>query len=40
MTGLWIPFVLFAVVYLGLAVVVTAVLIRQVRHTTDSAAEA
>ncbi|HWM86465.1 MAG TPA: cytochrome ubiquinol oxidase subunit I [Kofleriaceae bacterium] len=33
--GLWLPFTLFALVYLGLAVVVVAVLIHQVRQTTE-----
>jgi cytochrome bd ubiquinol oxidase subunit I len=33
--GLWLPFSLFALVYLGLAVVVAAVLVYQVRQTTD-----
>ncbi len=32
-TGLWLPFTGFAVIYLGLAVVVTTALIRQVRAT-------
>jgi cytochrome d ubiquinol oxidase subunit I len=32
-TGLWLPFTLFAVVYLGLAVVCGVVLVRQVRQT-------
>jgi cytochrome bd ubiquinol oxidase subunit I len=33
-SGLWVPFVLFALVYLGLAAVVIAVLRHQVRQTT------
>jgi len=36
-TGLWLPFTLFAVIYLGLAAVVTAVMTHQVRKTTDAA---
>jgi cytochrome d ubiquinol oxidase subunit I len=34
--GLWVPFTLFALVYLGLAAVVTAVMVHQVRQTTDA----
>jgi cytochrome d ubiquinol oxidase subunit I len=37
-TGLWLPFTLFAIVYLGLAAVVTAVMIYQVRQTAPSPA--
>jgi cytochrome d ubiquinol oxidase subunit I len=33
MTGLWAPFTTFAVIYLGLAVVVSVALVRQVRAT-------
>lgn len=36
-TGLWLPFTLFALIYLGLAAVVIAILIRQVRQTTEPA---
>jgi cytochrome bd ubiquinol oxidase subunit I len=35
--GLWLPFSLFALIYLGLAVVVVAVLVHQVRQTTGDA---
>jgi cytochrome d ubiquinol oxidase subunit I len=38
-TGLWLPFSLFALIYLGLAAVVVAVLVYQVRQTTGAAAE-
>ena len=38
--GLWLPFALFALVYLGLAAVVTAVLVYQVRQTTEPVKEA
>jgi cytochrome bd ubiquinol oxidase subunit I len=34
-TGLWLPFVLFALIYLGLAAVVIAVMVYQVRQTTE-----
>ncbi|NUP07377.1 MAG: cytochrome ubiquinol oxidase subunit I [Polyangiaceae bacterium] len=34
-TGLWLPFVIFGLVYAGLAVIVTGVLVRQVRETTE-----
>lgn len=37
-TGLWLPFTLFALVYLGLAVVCGIVLVRQVRQTVPSEA--
>jgi cytochrome d ubiquinol oxidase subunit I len=37
--GLWLPFSLFALVYLGLAAVVVAVLVYQVRQTTGAPAE-
>ncbi|HUS66561.1 MAG TPA: cytochrome ubiquinol oxidase subunit I [Kofleriaceae bacterium] len=36
-TGLWLPFTLFALVYLGLAVVCGIVLVRQVRQTVPPA---
>jgi len=36
-TGLWLPFTLFALVYVGLAAVVVAVLIYQLRQTTSPA---
>jgi cytochrome d ubiquinol oxidase subunit I len=32
-TGLWLPFTLFALIYIGLAAVVTAVMVYQVRQT-------
>lgn len=35
-TGLWLPFTLFAIIYVGLAVVATLILVRQVRQTTES----
>ncbi len=34
-TGLWVPFTLFALIYIGLAATATMVLIRQVRQTTS-----
>jgi cytochrome bd ubiquinol oxidase subunit I len=37
-TGLWLPFTTFALIYLGLAVVVIAVLVREVKRTTPGAA--
>lgn len=36
-TGLWLPFVTFALIYATLAVIVCVVLYRQVRHTADEA---
>ena len=34
-TGLWLPFTLFAIIYLGLAAAAALVLVRQVRQTTE-----
>ena len=39
-TGLWLPFTLFALVYLGLAVVCAIVLARQVRQTVPAPGDA
>jgi len=36
-TGLWVPFTLFAVIYVGLAAAAALVLVRQVRQTTQEA---
>jgi len=36
-TGLWVPFTLFAVIYIGLAAAAALVLVRQVRQTTREA---
>ena len=36
-TGLWVPFTLFAVIYVGLAAAAALVLVRQVRETTREA---
>ena len=36
-TGLWVPFTLFAVIYVGLAAAAALVLVRQVRQTTREA---
>ena len=37
-TGLWLPFTLFAIIYLGLAAAAVLVLVRQVRQTTGGQA--
>jgi cytochrome d ubiquinol oxidase subunit I len=37
LTGMWLPFVGFTVIYLGLAAVVIIILVRQVRATTEPA---
>ena len=34
-TGLWVPFTIFALIYVGLAAAAAAVLVRQVRQTTS-----
>jgi cytochrome bd ubiquinol oxidase subunit I len=34
-TGLWVPFTIFALIYIGLAAAAAAVLVRQVRQTTS-----
>lgn len=37
-TGLWLPFTLFAIIYVGLAAAAVLVLVRQVRQTTEGQA--